>query len=307
MPDFGLTGVAVLVAAIAAALPVRLAAFLRRPLLVRIGCVLGVGAGVYASCAVLGLRPRWPVLEDRDRFLVVLLPLTLVVETAAVAVSRPRWPAWLLRLVVAVAAAPILLHNSVYLADLSGPHSAEWPPALAVLILSLLATALAAVWALLALLHERTADRSVPAVLALSTAAAGVTVMLSGYFHGGLLGLSLAAALAGATLASFAAPAPPSRRGEAAAPLLGVGMIGLYTALLLGRFFGSLPTASALCLLLAPLSPWVSEAPGVRKLRPGLRAAARLIVIVVPLILVVVNAKMRFDAGAASHYGPFEP
>jgi hypothetical protein len=302
MPDLPLTGAAVLASAVAAALPLLLAAWARRPLLLRLGWVLGMGAGVYAGCAVLALRPRWPAPEDRDRFLVVLLPLTLAVEIVAAIAPRPRWPARLLRLCVAAAATPILLFNSVYLVDLSGPHSAEWPPALAAVILGLLGAALAAVWALLALLRTRTSDRTAPAVLALATLAAGVTVMLSGYFSGGLMGLPMAAALAGATLASFAAPAESSARGG-----LGVGVVGLFTVLAIGRFFGSLPTGPGLCLLLAPLLAWLPEAPGLRKLRPGLRAAARLLVVAVPLALVVADAKMRFDEAAASHYGSFEP
>ena len=302
MPDYTLMGLALAVSAAAAAVTFLLAAWPWRkphPLRRRVGWVLGLGAGIYAGCCVLGQWPRWPAPEDRDRFLAVLLPATIAAEAAAAVAPRPRWIAWLLRLSLAGAAAPILLYNSSYLADLSGPHSAEWPPALAAAILLALAAALAVVWGLLALLQARTSERSASATLVLTTGAAALTVMLSGYYRGGLLGLPPTGAVAGATLASFAAPAERGQDGS-----LGVGVIGLFSVLLIGRFFGSLPTASALCLLLAPLLAWVGEAPGVRRLRPILRAAARLGLVAVPLILVVTYAMIRFAEESAAHYGP---
>lgn len=287
MPDFNLIGATLLVAAGTAALTLLAAAWLFR---LQIGWVLGFGAGVYAGCAVLGMVPRWPIPEDRDRFLVILLPLTLAVEIMAAATKRPRWLASSFRLILAGAAAPILLYNSVYLADLSGPHSAEWPPFLAFVILLGLATALAVVWELLARLQVRAMDRTASAALALTTVAAGATVMLSGYYQGGLMAMPLAGAGAGVTLASFAAP----RRANGSRPP-GVGVIGLFTVLMIGRFFSDLPTDLALCLGFAPLLAWVPEGPGLRRIRPSLRGAMRLVLVAVPLVFVVVKALARFN------------
>jgi hypothetical protein len=304
MPDYTLMGAAVGVSAVIAAVEMLLAAWPRRtpqPLQLKIGWVLAPIVGTYAGCAVLGQWPRWPAPEDRDRFLVILLPLTLAVEITAAIASRPRWLAWLLRFCLAAAAAPILLYNSVYLADLAGPHSAEWSPAQAAIILIALGAVLFAVWALLALLQARGTDRSIPTILLFTSLAAGVTVMLSGYFQGGLLALPLAGALAGATLASFAAPAQADTNRS-----LGVGMLGLFTVLLIGRFFGSLPTSSALCLLLAPLLAWATEIPGMRKLWPGLRAAVRLVLVAAPLVLVVSNAQIKFTEASAAGSRPYE-
>jgi hypothetical protein len=301
MPDSTLMGVALAVSAVVAALTLLLAAWPWRrphPARRRAGWALGLGAGMYAGCAVLGQWPRWPAPEDRDRFLVILLPATVAVEVVAALAPLPRWAAWLLRLCLAAAAAPILLYNSTYLADLSGPRSAEWPPAQAAAILFALGAALAVVWALLALLESRTSERSASPALALTALAAGLTVMLSGYFRGGLMALPLAGAVAGTTAASFAAPA---QRG--AGGCLGVGVVGLFGVLLIGRFFGSLPTASALALLAAPLLAWVGEAPGVRRLRPALRAAVRLALVAVPLAVVVTDAVIRFVEESATHYG----
>ncbi len=41
---------------------------------------LGVGAGFFCGSWLLGLRPHWPFLEDKDRFLGILLPLAVAVE-----------------------------------------------------------------------------------------------------------------------------------------------------------------------------------------------------------------------------------
>lgn len=305
MPDFTRMGEAVAVSAAAATLTLLLLAWPWRkghPLRRRAAWVLALGAGFYAGCGVLGQWPRWPAPEDRDRFLTILLPLTLSVEIAAAFVVRPRWPVWLLRFGLAAAAAPILLYNSVYLADLSGPHSAEWPPAEAGVILALLAAALAGPWALLERLQARAPVRTAATALALASLAAAVTVMLSGYYQGGLLGLPLAGALAGGALASLVAPAR-----AAAGDGLGFGVIALFAVLVIGRFFGSLPTGPALCLWLAPVLVWLPEAPGIRKLRPGPRAAARLLVVAVPLALVVANAKTRFAEASAAPSSRYEP
>ena len=125
--------------------------------------------------------------------------------------------------------------------------------------------------------------------------------MLSGYLTGGQRALPLAGTLAGATLASLAAPAPPD-----SSRYLGVGMIGLFSVLVVGRFFGSLPTDAAVWLLLAPLLAWVPECPGVRRLPPGVRAAARAALVAVPLVLVVMHAQEKVQkAAAAPSSGPY--
>ncbi len=296
MPDYNLMAAALLVSAVTAALTRLVVARRLRP---RIAWILGLGAGVYAGCGVLGMVPRWPIPEDRDRFLVILLPLTLAVEITAAALPKPRWLALPLRLIVAGAAAPILLHNSIYLADLSGPHSAEWPPLVAFVILFGLAAVLAVLWVLLSLLQSRAADRPASIALAITTLAAAVTVMLSGYYQGGLMGMPLAGAGIGATLASFTAPAPPNTNCPP-----GPGVISLFTLLLIGRFFGALPTDLALCLWFAPLLAWVPEAPGLRRLRPSFRAAMRLVLVTAPLLFVVARALERFKEASASRFGP---
>ncbi len=171
---------------------------------------------------------------------------------------------------------------------------------MAAVILLGLAAALAALWELLALLQSRAIDRPASAALALTTLAAGVTVMLSGYYQGGLMAIPLAGAGAGVTLASFPAPRRPVNTSRPP----GVGVIGLFTVLVIGRFFGALPTDLALCLLLAPLLAWIPEGPGLRRLRPSLRGAMRLVLVAMPLILIVAKALARFNEASAARFGP---
>jgi hypothetical protein len=253
------------------------------------GWLVGVVAGFLTGCWVLGLRPHWPPREDQDRFLVLLLPAVLVVELLATVPKVPAWLIWLLRLAVAVTAARVLLHDTIYLTDLAGPGSREWTPAQTWLILGGLAAGLAAAWVLLDLLTRRTPSRALPLALALACVGAAVTVMLSGYASGGQLGLPLAAALVGATGASVVLSRPGSMTGA-----VGFGLVGLFGVLIIGRFFGELSTANALLVFLAPLLCWIAELPYAQRLRPWLRAVTQVALVAVPLVIVIALAQRKF-------------
>ena len=95
MPDFLLFAKAILVSAVTAGLMLLVVTWPGRPSRSwrrSAGWILALGAGIYAGCGVLDEWPRWPAPEDRDRFLVILLPLTLAVETTAGCVQS-RWAA----------------------------------------------------------------------------------------------------------------------------------------------------------------------------------------------------------------------
>jgi hypothetical protein len=247
-----------------------------------------IGAGVLAASAATDQGPSWPPLEDRSRFLALIVPLTLLVETLAGTMPSCSG-AWIARLCLAAAVAPILLYNTVYLADLNGPNSAEWSSAQTLLVLAGLAALLSLVWALLSGLEARTSTPTVLWLLTLDALASAVTVMLSGYFGGGLLGLGLCGALTGATLATYIVRLQLPTRGS-----LGMAVIGIFSVLLVGRFLGNLPTGEAVCLLLAPLLAWTVELPRLRRLTPAWRTAGLLACVALPLIIVVLLAQQRF-------------
>ena len=303
MPDFVLMAEAPLLAAIAAGLVLMLIARLGAnpaPWRLAGGWIGGLAAGIYAGCGLLGEWPRCPPTDDRHRFLVVLLPLALAVEAAAMLLPARRWIAWILRIALAAAAAPILLYNSSYLADLDGDGTgvAEWSPPQAMLILSLSAALLAGVWGLFARLQARTSDRALSPVLIALALATALTVMLSGYFRGGLHALPMAGAIAGVTLASFAFPHQP-----AASPTLGVGIVGIFSVVIIGRFYGALPTSLAIGLMLAPLLAWTAEIPRIRKLPVAACAAIRIAAVLAALLLIVTCAQIRFNAASQSGSG----
>src|SRR5690349_568942 len=113
MPDYTLFGKSILAAVIAADIIWLLISWPVRtppPWRLRTAWIFGVAAGIYAGCGALDQSPRWPATEDRDRFLVILLPLTIIIELVATSVTS-RILTWLLRIVLASIAAPILLYN----------------------------------------------------------------------------------------------------------------------------------------------------------------------------------------------------
>jgi hypothetical protein len=260
-----------------------------------------IGTGVLAASGANDQWPSWPAHEDRARFLTLLVPLILVVDTLA-STSRSRRAAWIMRVGLAAVVGPILLHHSVYLADLNGPNSAEWSSAQTTMVLCGLAALLALVWSMLSRLQSRTSIPAVMWVLALDALATAVTVMLSGYYRAGLLGLGLAAAIAGATLASYIAQPQSTASGS-----LGMSVIGVFAVVLVGRFFGTLPTGLAACLLLAPALAWTVELPRLRTLSLAWRSAGRLACVAVPLVVVMVVARQKFIAASTARSRPTDP
>lgn len=260
---------------------------------VTVGWVLGVSIGFALGCWQLDVRLHWPLQDDQDRWLLVLVPLVIGVELVAAFSPGARTLAWTLRCLIAAAAAPILLHRSIYLADLAGPNSREWTAAQAGLILGGLAVALAGVWAALALLARRVSTPALPLALSLALGGGAITVMLSGYFTGGQLGLPLASALAGTTLASRVLAAPADCSGA-----LGVSVVGLFALLVTGRFFSDLSTPHAIVLFGAPLLAWIADLPFLRRRNPGIRGVVVIILVAAPIAFVVQHAHGKSRSAA---------
>jgi hypothetical protein len=272
------------------------------PTRMRIGWVLGVGAGFYLGAVVLGSGPRLGLAENRDRFLLLVLPSAILVELIAAFSSVPRWMAWLARAIVAGGAGLVLLHGSVYVEELSGPGSRLWTPEETRQWLAALAAALLALWVLLGLLMHVAPSRSVPLALAVTCAGAAVVIMFSGSLINGQLGFPLAGGLLGATIASCLLPAPP--RGTSA---IGVGVVGLFVLLAGGRFFSELPSLPAVILFAAPLLCWLTEGPFVRKLRPKLRGSLALFVVLIAVAIALFLAQKKLTEESQEPSSPGEP
>jgi hypothetical protein len=267
-----------------------------------IAVVLGLGTGAALGFHLLGdLPPRslegafphWSFGSVLDRFLVVILPVAVGVELLAALMRVPRWLVWLLRLGLAAGIGRILLHGSSYLLGTAG----DWTTPQIWMALGAGAFLLAGAWILLVRLLHRRPGISLPLALSQTCLAAGMTVILSGYLDGGAVGLPLAASLAAAVIGARLLDRSPATEGA-----VGIGLVGLFGVLMMGRFFGELPTARAVALFLAPLLCWASELPVLRQRRPWIIGTVRLVLVAMPLVIVLGLAKRDFDKDMAEPY-----
>jgi hypothetical protein len=275
-----------------------------RPTFVDAGWSVAVTAGLFLGCWYLEIRPHWPPREDLDRLLAVIIPAVLGVELLAAFPKVPRWLVWPLRLVIVASVARVLLHGSGYITDLTGPATSEWSPTQKWLIISGLAAIETAVWVGIDQLARRRPGLSVPLCLAVVIVGSAVTVMLSGYATGGQVGLPLAAALVGSTAAAALLPRSSPKTAQ-----LGVPIIGLFSLLVIGHFFGDLTTMHATLLVFAPLLAWIPELNYPRPIPSWARGLLRLIVVGSLVSVVLVHAQRKFaqDFQAPSVSGSKDP
>ena len=258
--------------------------------------------GWVAGCWLLGVRPHWPIREDLDRLLLIVLPAVLLVEVAALSRKVPRWIVWVGRLVVVAGVSRVLLHGTSYLAGAG--ESTAWSPTQTWSILVSMAMVLGADWWLLARLARQEPGLSLWISLAGTCAGAGLVVMLSGYATGGQIGLPLAGALLGTAMAALVLTR--SSRGSSR---VGVAIVGLFSLLMIGHFFGELTWIHATVLLLAPLLGWLPECAPLCRLRPWARSLVRVLSVGIVVTGVVIHAQRKFVEAfqAPSGASPSEP
>lgn len=116
-------------------------------------------------------------------------------------------------------------------------------------------------------------------------------MLLSGYATGGLLGFPLSAGLIGVAIASAIVTDFPSPSGA-----IGFGVVGLASLILMGRFFGVLPTAYAVILFCGPVICWLMEIPDQFK------GVAKVLLVAIPILIVILLAGQKFmnDTAPAS-------
>lgn len=299
MPDPLLYLKAIGAAAIVSAMCVLAMAGTRRPAgMTRINSasVLAIGLGLAIGYYVMSLRLAWPPASGLDRLLTIVIPAALTIELIAGFSRLPRWAAWSLRMSLAASIPRILLHDSVYLTG-SGSGWTQWQAGAA---LAASGGLLAVVWSLLAWLSRRSQGVSIPLALCMSAICAGLTVMMAGYIKGGAAAFPFAAALVATILGAKLIAGRSGAPANFAAPaLLGIGVVGLFSFLMIGRFFGRLSTGCALAMLLAPLLCWATEIPLLRPRKPWLQGSIRLALVSVPLVTVLLMAKRDFDRDMA--------
>lgn len=263
-----------------------------------VACVLAIGAGVTSGCGVLPLRIAWPPLNGLDRFLTIIAPAVLGLELLLGVGSIDPRQAWILRSILAVAVPRVLVHGSVFLAGSESGSENSWTTAEAGVVLLGGGALLAGVWGLLSRLFERSPAISIPFAVVLSMTCAGLTVMMAGYIRGGAAAFLLAASLVATALMSRWIAKRP-----VAPAIVGIGVVGLFCLLFIGRYFGRLSTGDALAMFLAPLLCWVTELPGLRHRPVWVVESLRFVVVSLPLLLVLVAAKKEFDRKMAPLLG----
>jgi hypothetical protein len=295
MPDPLVYSQAMVTAALVSAMSVLAMAWLRRSSAttwLNSVCVLGIGCGLSAGYYVLSLRLGWPPVNALDRFLAVVVPSAMAIEMIAEMRRMPNWVAWLLRMSLVAAIPRILLHGSVYL----GGGGNEWTLWQSGTAMAMSSGLLAGLWLLLSWLLQRSPGVSISFALSLSMLCAGATVMMAGYIKGGAAAFPLAASLTatavGVWLISKRSSIPVNCDGQA---ILGIGVTGLFCLLFIGHFFGELSTTSALAMLLAPLLCWATEIPLLRRQRPWIAGSVSLVLVAIPLLVVLADAKSVFD------------
>jgi|SRR5579872_1527155 len=294
MPDPVLFAQAVVATAVAGAIFVLAAGWTRKSASARrvnVASILAIGLATALGYDILKLLPRWPPVNVLDRFVILVLPAAILVELVAAARPVPRPIAWLLRAALAAAAGRVLLHGSSYLDGTATGWTVQqtWT-ALAVAAVIALGT-----WGLLSWLARRSPGVSIPLAIAQTAGAGALAVMVSGYLNGGAAGLPLAAALSSAALAACLLDKHPTFEGA-----IGLGIVGLIGVIIMGRFFGELPTGRSLALFLAPLLCWGTELPMFKNRKPWLIGTSRLALVAVPLIVVLILVERDFSKASSA-------
>ncbi|MDB5384605.1 MAG: hypothetical protein JWM11_251, partial [Planctomycetaceae bacterium] len=157
-------------------------------------------------------------------------------------------------------------------------------------------------WYLLSWLSRRSPGARIPLGISLAIQSAGIVIMLAGYVTGGAAAIPLVAAVVGATLATTLLSRHSDLQGA-----IGIGLVGLFGLLFIGRFFGAVSTAAALTIMLAPLLCWLLEIPFLRRQNQWLVGICSLLLVAIPLVVVLILAKRDFDRHTAPLLGQLGP
>jgi hypothetical protein len=269
--------------------------------IIHLACILGIGVGLAIGYAALSLELNWPPTSGLDRLLTLVLPVALVIEFISGIPCVPRYVTWVLRIVLAAMIPRVLLHGSVYLSELSG-----WTALQFTVTLGACSMLLAGVWGLLLRLASRSPGLSIPSSVCLALLCTAATVMMAGYLKGGASALPLVSTLMVTMIALLLATRRFDQRRQDFKPtqldsngILGIGVVGLFGLLFIGRFFGEISSGDALIIFLAPLFGWVTETRLLRNRKPWVVGCLRLAIVALPLVVVLILAKRNFDRDMA--------
>ena len=251
------------------------------------GSVAIVGTLATAAAFVAGYWattgwPTFPPAESQQRMLVYMLPAAVVVGLLVSVSKVPRLLPWILRIVVAMAAPPILLLSYI---------KYTWSTSEAVARLTLIGLLTAAVWSALVMMSRKHAGSRVPSTVMFIAGAMGITIMLSGSQTLGQYSLSLSA-----TLAAIAGLALITRGSLSTVGLMDVAAAMLLGLCIEGAFYADLTTTNALLISSVPVLAWLGELSVIRRRPAWQQFVTRWALVLLPLIIAVVLAAMAFAA-----------
>ena len=259
--------------------------------------VLAFSVGLIVGYDRLFFSWTWSPANALNRFLMIVLPATLIVELLTAVFDARCYSRFLiivLRVTLYACAGRILLHDSVYLGGVGSVDA--WTTTKTIAVLSGGFGGLIAAWSLLCGLSRRSDSCSITLSIAMAVLSTGLATMMAGYIKGGVAAIPLTATLLGIALVSqvlasgLGDPGEPHLQGA-----IGIGVIGLFSLLCIGHFFGQLSALHAIVIFLTPLLCWMSELPGLRSRTPLQKSALRLIAVTIPLAAVLFAAKREFD------------
>ncbi len=312
---------AAIVASTAILLAVRVLSWNRGRMMSETANVLAMASGAFAGYLTLNFSWPWPPANALDRFLTIVLPAILIIELIAAingdcsatdsTASDPHNRGlasrsihvllWITRCFLCCGIGRILMHGSIYL-DASNRSTREaWLIHNMSGILLFSSLLLMVMWFALMQLAARGVSSGIVLSLSLSLICAGCATMMAGYIKGGAAALPLATGLVVSALASqfwVSRPLGSNKHfnryviGRAA---IGIGLVSLVSLVWIGRFFGQLTSAQAIVIFLAPSLCWVTEMPLLRNRTSTVKFAIRLVAVIVPLAILLANAKQEFD------------
>lgn len=215
---------------------------------------VAVATGMVTGGLLLGIRPVGLPGIDRDRFLLIVVPIVTAVEALVAALRPADWLRWILRFLIAASIAPVLLFGSVFLVAPPPPAGMGWSAMERGLGFGTVPLVVVAQWAAAVTLDRRRPGLLVPPAVATAAIATGVATIVTGYLSAGLLAIALGAAVVGAWLVSVPVVRAPAEGG------IVVALACQAATLVSGHFFGALPAWMAAGLLALPALPWLAEA-----------------------------------------------
>ena len=252
-----------------------------------------------AGYDVLLFSWTWSPANGLNRFLMIVLPVTLIVELLTAVFDtgiHSRFVMTILRVTLYAFAGRILLHDSVYLSGVGSDNGDAWTMTRTVATLCGGFGGLIVVWSLLSRLSRSSASCSITLSLAMAVLCTGLVTMMAGYLKGGVAAIPLAAAFVGVALVSpFLTTGPGDKGKPYLQGAIGIGVIGLFSLLCIGHYFGQLSGLHAAVIFLTPLLCWMSEVPGPASAPPLQKFSLRLIAVTIPLAAVLFVARRDFE------------